>query len=101
MRLVDLKPEPLPIEPHRFAGGSGRYGMGLRFQCPQHAPPCWVVVWFRVPLDSFRPNEGCAARHLHDRDGSDFSELTLSPGVWCWQGWVGVVREGEVVTRLH
>lgn len=102
MRLSDLSP--------RFvgAGGEGVYradgspaperaGVGIMLSCPCGCASD-LYVPFDKPLDGGPPLDS-DSRHVWQRQGETFENLTLSPSILriggC--GWHGWIRNGEII----
>lgn len=93
MRLIQLNPRWLPEE----ATHSGRYGMGVAFDCPLHSEHR-IQAWFQMPWDGLPaqtdvPLHGWAwANRIPGADS-----LTLSKTIECQVGTEMLLLSGELI----
>lgn len=111
MKLKDLAPH-WSVDADIVIGGEarhykGRMGMGITFACPhcvalypgvmdRGGPVQFLGVWFANPIDGKPPTDD--AKHLWQRTGESFKNLTLSPSVDASElgHWHGFIRNGEI-----
>jgi hypothetical protein len=99
MRLTDLDPR-WGIDADIVIGGvlrhyENRHGMCVSFECP-HCRTIRLAVWFANPIDGLPPTDD--AKHLWQRTGETFENLTLSPSIDASKDghWHGFLTNGEI-----
>lgn len=89
-----------PLRQPSWINAPGRWGVGLRFQCPTHGDGCFLVAYFLNPVDG-GPVHAPDNVVLYFQDIGGLGSINLFPEFRLGEHGAFSIEDGKVKMWLH